>query len=142
VAQGGDLTVQASQVAAGHDAVLSGHTVTIAAGVNTASDATQVQWSAGHVRLSDSSQSAAGAGVSAGNNLTVQAVGNGQAGSGDLTVTGATLSAQNGQATLQAAHDLNVGTLALSQSSSAQVHSESHGLLSSGSSTTNRSSSC
>ena len=141
VAQGGDLTVQASQVAAGHDAVLSGRNVTIAAGVNSASDATQAQWSAGHATLADSSQSAAGAGVSAGNDLTVQAVGSGQAGSGDLTVTGASLSAQNGQATLQAAHDLSVGTLALSQSSSAQVHSESHGFLSSGSSTTNSSSS-
>ena len=108
VAQGGDLTVTASRVAAGGNATLAGQNVSIASGVNTTTRSSHLVNGSGYGDSTATTQRAAAASVQAGHNLTVQAAGNGQAGSGDLTVTGARLSAQNGQTTLQAAHDLSV----------------------------------
>ena len=129
VAQGGDLSVNASSVSAAGDATLAGQNVTIASGVNTNSRHIQATWGNSYVNVATRGETAATASVSASNNLVVQATGNGQPGSGDLTVTGAQLDAQNGQATLAASHDISVGTLATTQTSVSQRQSQSSGLF-------------
>ncbi|MDE1951740.1 MAG: hemagglutinin repeat-containing protein, partial [Betaproteobacteria bacterium] len=136
VAQSGDLSMTASSVSAGHDTALSGQNVTIASGINSASRELQATWGKSAIHTTTSTQSQAAASVSAGHNLTVQATGNGQPGTGNLTVTGAALTAQSGAATLQAANNLTVNTLALGSNAATHSHSESSGTFGSRSSTT------
>ncbi len=129
VAQGGDLTLNASAVTAGGNATLLGQNVTIASGVNSRTSTTQLVGNGGYGDNTRTTQSAAGAAVSAGHTLSIQAVGTGQAGTGDITLTGAHVTARTGATTLQAAHDLSVNTLALNDSSSYQSRSETSGFF-------------
>ena len=129
VAQGGDLTINASAVTAGGNAALLGQNVTIASGVNNRTSTTQLVGNGGYGDNTRTTQSAAGADVRAGQALSIQAVGNGQAGTGDLTLIGAQVTAQTGSANLQAAHDLNVNTLALNDSTTYQSRSETSGFF-------------
>ena len=133
---GGNASLTASSVTAGHDLQIAARNVSVQAGVNSRSNDYRTGGKDYLTHTASATQSLTGGVLSAGNNLAIQAAGTpNQTGTGDIALNAAQLAAQNGQVDLQAAHDINLGTVDTTQSSYSHTYSKSSGFFSS--STTN-----
>ena len=133
---GGHANLTASNVNAGQDIQIAAQNVTVQAGVNSSSNEYRTGGKDYLDHTIDTAQNLTGGSLSAGNNLVIQATGiPNQTGTGDITLNAAQLTAQNGVADLQAAHDITLGTVNTAQSSYSHTYLKSSGLFSSSSTT-------
>jgi len=107
VAQG-DLTLKGSTLTAANDAYLQGANVIVEAAKASSSIDVQTVQRKSYDRAEAVDQTLVGGVITAANNLTVIAAGDPSKGQGNITVTGATLTARDGQAGLKAAGDVTI----------------------------------